>query len=99
VVTLTTIADFGKLKVEWRMRGGRGGVKSALEIFESQSWAFCDYLWHVKGTKNRKALITYMKKELRGKSGPKEFQRTLFGRGSPRWTNLEERWRKWVAEL
>ncbi len=96
VVTLTGIDDTVGVQAEWGLRGGKG---RGLPIFQAQSWALCDYLWHADSGRHRKGLLKYMKGELHGKSGAKAFRQAIFGRRKPHWTRLEERWRKWVEGL
>ena len=85
IITLTDVATAREVGAAWRKRGGSGGIQNSLEIFEAQAWALCDYFWHVKGTRNRKALLKYMKAELSGRSGAKAFTRAFFGSGRPGW--------------
>ena len=80
-------------------RKGLSGAHDQRVLFHAQAWSFVHFLWHFEDGKYRERFLEYVGMELRGQTGPKEFQRVFWGDEEPDLERLDNEWRNHIEEL
>lgn len=78
------------------LQRGQGRLSS---LFYAQAWSWCYFLYNYENGKYRDKLIEYMGKELKGISGPEEWNKTWGAGENYDWGPVEKEWRDYVDTL